>query len=267
MALLEDTLVPVYLYHRYQVEAATKEIGGQAYVYALRGDGQTPTAPIPPNEQRRALTAVLATISPEALAIPERIQKLIPPHPAGYPRTRESFASHTGMTFDATGAAQTAAQHTLTVLLDPERAARLAVATAQDPQQLGLAELFDQLWAATWKAEPKAGELGAVQRAIDDVALNGVMALAANPNAAPEVRAMALLKLQELRATLGGKSAAGKFGSPEVHAHFEFAIAQIRKFELEPDQFLKPSDPLEIPPGAPIGASGSNGVLFEFDFE
>lgn len=262
MALLEDTLVPVYLYHRYQVEAATKEIAGQAYTYALRGDGQTPTAPIPPDEQRRALTAVLATISPEALAIPDRIQKLIPPHPAGYQRTRESFASHTGMTFDPIGAAQTAAQQTLDVLLDPERAARLAAAAAQDPQQLGLAEVLDQLWAVTWKAAPKPAELGSVQRAVDDVALTGVMALAANPQAAPEVRAMALLKLQELRAGLGGKA-----GSPEVQAHHEFAVAQIRKFELEPAQVLKPGEPLEIPPGAPIGSRGSNGVLFEFDVE
>ena len=160
MALLEDTLVPVYLYHRYQVEAATKEIGGQAYTYALRGDGQTPTASIPPGEQRRALTAVLSTISPEVLAIPDRIQKLIPPHPAGYPRTRESFSSHTGLTFDPIGAAQTAAEHTLSLLLDPERAARLAMATAQDPQQLGLAEMFDQLWAVTWKGAARAGRIG-----------------------------------------------------------------------------------------------------------
>ena len=85
------------------------------------------------------------------------------------------------MTFDPIGAAQTAAQQTLDVLLDPERAARLAAAAAQDPQQLGLAEVLDQLWAVTWKAAPKPAELGSVQRAVDDVALTGVMALAANP--------------------------------------------------------------------------------------
>ena len=101
-----------------------------------------------------------------------------------------------------------------------------------------------------------------MQRAVDDVALTGVMGLAANPNASPEVRAMALLKLQELRAALTNKS-----GSPEVRAHYAFATAQISKFELQPEQVLKPGEPLEIPPGAPIGAYGSNGVLFEFDVE
>ena len=262
MALLEDTLVPLYLYHRYQVEAATKVIGGEAYSYALRGDGQTPTTPIPAAEQRRALAAVLATISPEALAIPDRIQKLIPPHPAGYQRTRESFASHTGMTFDSIGAAETAAQQTLTILLDPERAARLAAAQGEDSQQLGLAEVLDQLWSATWLSATKSGELADVQRAVDDVALNGVMILAANPQAAPEARAMALLKLKELRKALAAKS-----GTPEDRAHFDFAVAQISKFELEPAQVLKPGEPLAIPPGSPIGSYDSNGILFEFDVE
>jgi hypothetical protein len=35
MAMLEDVLVPVS-FHRYQVEAATKVIGGQYYSYAIK---------------------------------------------------------------------------------------------------------------------------------------------------------------------------------------------------------------------------------------
>ncbi len=264
MAMLEDTLVPVYLYHRYQVEAATKEIGGLQYSYALRGDGQIPTAPIAPEEQRRALNEVLATISPEALAIPERIQKLIPPHPAGYDRTRESFATHAGMTFDPVGAAQTAAQTTLTILLDPERAARLSEATTQDPRQLGLSETLDQLWTVTWKSQPRHANLVAVQKAVDDVALTDVMELASNASASPEVRAMALTKLEELRAWAASQAAQAK--GEETKAHLEFAAAQIRKFEVDPAQVLEPSEPLEIPLGPPIGST-DNGAYYEFDVE
>ena len=40
MAQLEDTLVPLYLLHRYQTEATVKEIGGLDYRYQLRGNGQ-----------------------------------------------------------------------------------------------------------------------------------------------------------------------------------------------------------------------------------
>ena len=264
MAMLEDTLVPVYLFHRYQVEAATKVIGGLQYSYALRGDGQVPTSPIAPAEQRRALNAVLATISPEALAIPDRIQKLIPPRPAGFDRTRESFATHTGMTFDPAGAAQSAAESTLSVLLNPERAARLSAAATQDPQQLGLSETLDQLWTVTWKAPPRPANLAALQRAVDDVALTEVMALASNADASPEVRAMALAKLEDLRAWAGSQAALAR--NEETRAHLLFAVAQIRKFEVDPTQVLKPSEPLKVPPGSPIG-SVDHHAYYEFDVE
>ena len=262
MALLEDTLVPVYLFHRYQTEAAVKVIGGQTYTYALRGDGQTPTTPIPAAEQRRALDAVLKTIAPETLAVPDRIAALIPPHPAGYERTRESFNTHTGMTFDVIGAAETAAGQTISLLLDPERAARLVSYHGEDPSQLGLGEVLDGLFVATWKSRAASDKLAAVQRSIADVALNDVMSLAANEHAATEVRAIALLKLTELKSwvTTQAPSAADE----QQRAHLLFAAAQIRKFEQEPAQVLKPTDPLAPPPGAPIGSLETEGDDLEY---
>src|SRR5437879_13394828 len=68
LATLEDVLVPLYMLHRYQVEAASKLVGGMDYTFALRGDGQAPTQIVAPAEQRRALAAVLATLKPEVLA-------------------------------------------------------------------------------------------------------------------------------------------------------------------------------------------------------
>lgn len=262
MALLEDTLVPVYLFHRYQTEAAVKVIGGQTYTYALRGDGQTPTTPIPATEQRRALATVLKTIAPETLAVPDRIAALIPPHPAGYERTRESFNTHTGMTFDVIGAAETAAGQTISLLLDPERAARLVSYHGEDPSQLGLGEVLDRLFVATWKSRAASDKLAAVQRSIADVALNDVMSLAANEHAATEVRAIALLKLTELKnwVTTQAPSAADE----QQRAHLLFAAAQIRKFEQEPAQVLKPTDPLAPPPGAPIGSLETEGDDLEY---
>jgi hypothetical protein len=46
LATMEEALVPLYLHHRYQVEAAVKVIGGLEYTYALRGDGQEPLRPV-----------------------------------------------------------------------------------------------------------------------------------------------------------------------------------------------------------------------------
>ena len=59
MARLEDVLVPVYFYHRYQAEAVTKLVGGMYYTYALRGDGQVVTKAVSKEEQRKALNAII----------------------------------------------------------------------------------------------------------------------------------------------------------------------------------------------------------------
>ena len=40
--MIEEPLVPIYMYHRYAVEATASFIGGQDFVYAMRGDNRTP---------------------------------------------------------------------------------------------------------------------------------------------------------------------------------------------------------------------------------
>ncbi|HLH09711.1 MAG TPA: zinc-dependent metalloprotease [Terriglobales bacterium] len=259
MAQLQDVFVPIYLYHRYQTEAVTKTIGGLNYTYALRGDGQVPTAPVSGAEQRRALKEVLQTISPEFLAIPDRISKLIPPRPSGI-KPYEDFPSHTALTFDPLAAAETSANLTIGVLLDPARAARLIQYHSQDPEQPGLNEVLDALVNATWKSRPRNGELAAVQRVIDEVALNQLMTLAADEKAADEVRAVALFKLTGLRAWLGKQVPLTT--DEQQQAHMLYAAAQIRKFEQNPAQVLKPTPVLEAPPGAPIGDTAWNGAIF-----
>ena len=260
MALLQDVLVPIYLYHRYQTEAATKTIGGLNYTYALRGDGQIPTAPVSPADQRRALAAVLQTISPEFLALPAKITKMIPPRPSQIERY-EDFPSHTGLTFDPLAAAETSADATVSVLLDPARAARLIQYHAENARQPGLNEVFDALLNATWRSKPRSGDLAAVERVVDDVVLNEMMRLAADEKAADEVRAATLYQLTELRSWLAKQAVAAT--DPQQKAHMLFAAAQIRKFEQEPTQTLKPTPMLESPPGAPIGTTEWNGIRFQ----
>jgi hypothetical protein len=260
LALLEDTLVPLYLYHRYQTEAAAKTIGGVHYSYALRGDGQTPVTPVPAAEQRRALAEVLKTISPETLSVPENIARVIPPHPASFDRTRESFPQHTGMTFDPLAAAESAARITVPLLLDPERAARLIQNHAFDPQQLGFGEVIDQVLNATWKSPAKSARAAAIQRVVDDVVLDDLITLATNQKAATEVRAMAFLKLTDLNAWLTHQTApvrnaaAARMSDDQQRAHLLFAAAEIRRFEQQPSDMLKPTKPVETPPGQPIGS-------------
>ena len=134
MSELEETLVPLYLLHRYQTEAASKIIGGLDYRYAVRGDGGMITAPLSPERQRKALASVLATLDPQVLTLPESLLTILPPTPPGYSRTRESFEGHTGLTFDPQGAVEASANLTASLLFEPSRASRLVEYHARNPQ-------------------------------------------------------------------------------------------------------------------------------------
>jgi len=131
MATLEEVLVPIYLIHRFQLIAVGKLVGGEEFNYALRGDGQGISTLVSADRQREAIAALLNTISPAVLRVPDNVLRLIPPRPPGHPKSRETFPSSTGKIFEQFGAAQSAAALTLEVMLEPSRAARLIASNAR----------------------------------------------------------------------------------------------------------------------------------------
>jgi hypothetical protein len=253
LATLEDVLAPIYMYHRYQVEAASKLVGGMDYTFALRGDGEVPTQIVAPPEQRRALAAVLATLKPEALALPESLLKIIPPRPPEYPRDREDFKIHTSPAFDALAPAESAAQHTLQFLFNPERAARLIEFHVHNADNPGLEEVLDAVLNATWKAPHGKGYNGEIANTVDGVVLYDLMSLSANEHATDEVRAIASLKLHGLKDWLNAPTSGRQVISNQ--AHIFFASKQIELFEKDPKR-LDLTAPVEPPDGPPIGSMG-----------
>ncbi len=137
MSDLALTLAPLYLHHRYQVEATAKSVGGFMFSYAVRGDGRTPVEAVPADRQRAALEAVLATLSVEALTLPPRLLELIPPPAHGYDPNEEALPSRAGRGFDPLAAARVAAQITVAALLEPTRADRLEEFHARDANLSG----------------------------------------------------------------------------------------------------------------------------------
>ncbi len=248
MSSLEDVLVPLFLLHRYQTEAASKVLGGLDYTYGLRGDGYKPPTIVPAAEQKRALDALLKTIEPSALEIPARVLALIPPQAEGYRRTREDFKTHTGLTFDPLGAAESAADLTARLILNPERAARLVQYHARNAAMPGLGEVMDKLLGATWRASVPAGLQGEIRRTVDNVVLYHLMALANNEGATGQVRALAWAKLDAL-----SKYAAGATAKDESQqAHLSWAVSQIKRYRENPKE-IPVAKPVEAPPGQPIG--------------
>jgi hypothetical protein len=242
MATLDDVLVPLYFLHRFQTEAASKVLGGNEYTYALRGDGQPITEIVPATQQRAALQALLATLDPSALALPDRILKLIPPRPPDYPRTRETFPSRTGLTFDPVSAAEAAADLTASLLFNPERAARLEEYHARNSENPGLSEVIDAVLAATWQGGERSGLERDVAHAVDFVVLTRLLELALDTTAPPQVRSIANDRISGLKQSLSAHP------NPEL----AYALTLITTFETRPDQLELPK-PAEIPPGQPIG--------------
>ncbi|MBD0255672.1 MAG: zinc-dependent metalloprotease [Cytophagales bacterium] len=262
LATLEEVLVPLYLFHRYQLEAAAKVVGGVDYTFAVRGDGQKPVTLVDPAEQRRALDALLATVRPEVLALPEKVLGLIPPRPYGFDENpRETFKDRTGLTFDALGPAEAAASLTFRFLLHSERAARLVNHHALNAQMPALEEVVDKLLNATWKNGNRAGYAGEIARLTDRLTLQHLAALAAGKENAGQVRAVATAKIGELKGWLTDQ--AKKEPDAAQRAHFVFALGQIKEFETNPAG-LDVTAPLPIPAGAPIGSPDYDWLDCEF---
>ena len=249
MATLEEVLVPVYLMQRYQVEAASKMLGGLYYTYAIKNDGQIVTQFVPPAEQWKAFNALMSTITPGALALPEKLLEKIPPRPVGYPRTRELFKSRTGPTFDPMAAAESAAATTLAFMLQPERCERLMEDHARDNSQPGLIPVMDKLIAQTWKAPQQPGYKGALQRLVNTLTLKQLLTLAGTPDAAASVRGVALLEIDGLKKWMRASLNAA---TDNQKANLLFGLSQIDQFEKNPAQF-KPAPALAMPDGSPIG--------------
>ncbi|HXQ97156.1 MAG TPA: zinc-dependent metalloprotease [Candidatus Limnocylindrales bacterium] len=250
MATLEDVLAPIYMMHRYQVEAAAKVLGSVDYSFALRGDALTPNKPVPPAEQRKALEAVLATLTPAALAVPESLLKMIPPRPPDYPQSRELFRRRTAPVFDSLAPAEAIATHTVAFLFDPERAERLVEFNALDAQAPGFGEVVDRILALTWQAPHAAGYAGQIQNVVNQVVLYDMMTLAADQNAGSQARAIATFKLNELKKWLDGQASTG--GDGDWRAACFYSAEQIGRFQKDPKQFdlTRPTVP---PDGMPIG--------------
>ena len=248
LATLEDLLVPVYMLHRYQVEASCKLVGGMDYTFALRGDGQVPTQIVTPAEQRRAVSEVLATLRPDVLMLPEALLEMIPPPPPDYERGPEHFKIRTAPVFDALAPAESAARHTLSFLFNPERAARLVEFHARNAENPSLGEVLDKILETTWKSPRGSGYSAEVARTVDWVALYNLMALSADESALLQVRAIAYAKLEELRLWL---TRAMEIEENDLQkAHLSFARTQIAKFQKDSKiSITAPSDP---PPGPPI---------------
>ena len=263
IADLTTLFAPLYLYHRYQVDAAAKYIGGlRCLCYPIRDDA-TPSATqdrfaasssgsnwIDPKLQRRALQSLLRTVHNDTLAVPQRIiQQFAPSLNADEPiMGRERFGSRLGPVFDRGYAAQAAARLTFKALLVTPRLNRLHNSawpseTAASP--FTVAELLSTTSDAVFDdyADTITGH------AVRDEYLTQLFALLHDSSAMPGVRATVLAELAQRERRL--KRADGTL------RWFAERIRRELQRPLEPMESTQ--TPTAVPPGSPIGSADYEG--------
>lgn len=245
LSQLNKVIVPIYLYHRYQMAAASKHIGGMRFNYGLRGDGQPQAEIVPAAEQRKALTAVLRTLDPVALDIKDETLNLLMPPLISYSiadSDRELFRRTAAPAFDVSAAADTAADLTFDALFDPRRAARLVEFKRRDAANLGLNDMLQTVRRYVMKPAP-SGRRGEISKSVQARFVFALMDLGSNSAATPSVKARVDVMLRRVQDDL------------EVAGHGLWLTGLI-------DSYLDrgiAADPVvaraqTTPPGSPIGS-------------
>ncbi len=144
---LQEILIPVYYFHRYQATAAAKWLAGVDYDYAIKTVAAEfkPVIAVEAQEQKRALSSLLKTLTPEFLSLDQELKQLIYPKAYGYRKNRESLQGSTGVILDSNQLASASIQHTLSLILNPIRLARLQQQKLQTDKQLGITFLMSEL--------------------------------------------------------------------------------------------------------------------------
>lgn len=259
IATLQERLAPLYFWHRFALNGVTKTLGGMEYANAVRGDGQTATRLIGGERQREALSLLLTQLQPAELAIPDTILNLLGPRPSGYSGpvnnsnspVGELFRGHTDPAFDELAAARTLAQMIVDGMLQRERAARLVAFASRAQNMLTLGETIDSLVAATWEPHGARGDAkhDALRRVTQRAVADRLLLLAADVDAAPEVRAVVEYEIGRLRGVAQKRAGSG---DPMTRAHWSSISGDFARW-IDRRELPKPSPALAAPPGDPFG--------------
>ena len=246
MATLEDVLVPVYLHHRYQLEAAIKVVGGVTYSYTMRGDGLPGPVAMPAARQIAAIDAITDVLSPANLALPRTLLAQLPPRPFLIDPTRELFDRWTGITFDPLAPGATIATVTFDLLLDEERASRMVAQHALDRTLPGFGDLLTRIEPRIFPPTSANGYDLALSSLVQRAYVDHLLTLADGATM-PLVRAesrQALMRL--LETTLRARTSVASATRDQLAADIRGWIAGTYK---PAEKKFK----ITVPPGSPIG--------------
>jgi hypothetical protein len=135
LASLRRAFVPIWLLHRFQIEAVAKSLGGVVSPSALAGDALAVNN-VSGAQQMAVLDGLMNALTVDALTIPARLQPLLSyaqGDDGDYATQIEIMPTAGGPAFDTLRATEIGAVHVLDSLLDPQRLNRLDMQHVYDP--------------------------------------------------------------------------------------------------------------------------------------
>jgi len=269
LADLRAVLTPIYLYHRYQLNAAAKAIGGVQFDYRLRQADQHQSGPAPQNpppatavsaaQQNRAIEALIATLDSALLDLPETLLQLLPPANNSYwfRVPGEGFAQRTGVQFDLLAAAATAVDLSYAALLNQQRLERLQQMQLSNDDLPSVGELLDQIEQQLQQQINSAGN--ARQQALAGVLQQRYVAGLLQLDSMSLSAALAASVQQRLQQLQTRFAEAGK--RDRLQAQQQWLARRIAR-QLQRPAPASSAIPAQLttPPGSPIGSGGDHWI-------
>ncbi|MEQ8470236.1 MAG: zinc-dependent metalloprotease [Marinoscillum sp.] len=245
---IEEVLVPMYFLHRYQIEGASKLLGGLHYAYKTKGDNLPYPKMVSSSDQMMAIDALTLTLTPGFLAIPNALLEVLSPKAPGHGRTRESFKSNTGVAFDPVAAAETSADMTLSMVFHPERIERVIQQNLKNPDLPGWDALVKSLYNVAWNRKYPNGLDKEIKMVVEKRIVYHLMNLAASKSSSEMTKAVAYQELSNIANDLKAITTSDLL----VSAHYRHVLMIYDQFKKEPGDFTIP-DAQSPPDGSPIG--------------
>ncbi len=244
MSELEKVLVPIYLLHRYQVDAVSKLIGGLNYQYHVKGDVMNhKVTPVDYKIQNRAVESLLNTLSSQHLRLPSNLLRLIPPPAYGYPRSRETFNSKTNLAFDPLSVAESHIHMTLQFMLHPDRLARIHRHGATGMSVVELEPFLDQIVEHLFAMKSEDSYDQELNQLVQKILVTHLLQLSSDSSVDINVAAVAHHALHKV---------GDNYLKNSSIAHNYYLMELINQSKIHGDDFSLPKIS-NMPPGSPIG--------------
>ncbi|MGY8986196.1 MAG: zinc-dependent metalloprotease [Sphingomonadales bacterium] len=270
---LNKVITPIYLFHRYQVEAASKPLGGLIFGYGLKGDASLKMSTIDPKIQFEALDAVLETLHPKVLDLSDEVLATLTPKIQSFGNGRtapEQFRSSAYPAFDVLGAADVASNMTFTHLLHSDRLGRVVEFNRRDAQNPSLMDVLDRVYEAVFTNVPEANRLREIRYVVQTRYISHLIGLSTGHYSGASEMSAVGLSLTSPDGTMGavvsgvdshlrsiGNMLERRGGLSDGEARHGARLSSMILRHLfrqaAPKAAIAPNTP--IPPGSPIGAA------------